>query len=222
MRIDDFDNIGVPVDGDLLDQVCEIVLSFKACDGLFACDVINLEGIDGVGYVLAVIVRQLLIDDIWSEGEHEFWLIGSPPKPNENHNTKDASAHQRYRYIIALIFISSINILIYLSIYLSKSKDKLLSTPYLINILMHIDNEHTKTQSKKFRTQDQTKAVHAEAFAVSCMDFRLVDDMVYFMDGLGYNNNYDQFVLAGASLGFTQEKYPSWGQALLDHLAIGL
>jgi hypothetical protein len=32
------------------------------------------------------------------------------------------------------------------------------------------------------------------------MDFRLIDDM-------GYNNNYDQFVLAEASLGFTQGKY---------------
>jgi hypothetical protein len=41
------------------------------------------------------------------------------------------------------------------------------------------------------------------------------------MDKLGYNNNYDQFVLAGASLGFTQEKYPSWGEALLDHMKIG-
>jgi hypothetical protein len=36
------------------------------------------------------------------------------------------------------------------------------------------------------------------------MDFRLVDDLVYFMDSIGLNNNYDQFVLAGGSLGFTQ------------------
>jgi hypothetical protein len=43
------------------------------------------------------------------------------------------------------------------------------------------------------------------------MDFRLIDDMVHFMNNLGYNNNYDQFTLAGASLGFTQEKYPHWG-----------
>jgi hypothetical protein len=36
------------------------------------------------------------------------------------------------------------------------------------------------------------------------MDFRLIDDIVRFMDGKGYNNNYDQFILAGGSLGFIQ------------------
>jgi hypothetical protein len=39
------------------------------------------------------------------------------------------------------------------------------------------------------------------------MDFRLCDDIVKFMNEQGFNNNYDQFVLAGASLGFSQEKY---------------
>lgn len=71
-------------------------------------------------------------------------------------------------------------------------------------------------------TQDQTKAESAKCFLVACMDFRLVDDTVYFMDGQGYNNNYDQFVLAGSSLGFTQQKYPHWGESLLDHMSIGL
>jgi hypothetical protein len=41
------------------------------------------------------------------------------------------------------------------------------------------------------------------------------------MNSLGYHNNYDQFVLAGSSLGFTQDKYPQWGEALLDHMSIG-
>jgi hypothetical protein len=53
------------------------------------------------------------------------------------------------------------------------------------------------------------------------MDFRLIDDIVKFMDGKGYNNNYDQFILAGGSLGFIQEKFPHWGQSLLDHMNIG-
>lgn len=72
------------------------------------------------------------------------------------------------------------------------------------------------------KTQDQTQAHSALCFAVACMDFRLVDDTVRFMDSIGLNNNYDEFVLAGASLGFTQEKYPSWGQACLDHMSIGM
>jgi len=36
---------------------------------------------------------------------------------------------------------------------------------------------------------------------LSCMDFRLLDDTTVFMNARGYNNNYDQFILAGASLG---------------------
>ena len=70
-------------------------------------------------------------------------------------------------------------------------------------------------------TQDQTTAHSANCFVVACMDFRLVDDVTHFMDKLGHNNNYDQFVLAGASLGFTQDKYPEWGKSLLDHMSIG-
>ena len=70
-------------------------------------------------------------------------------------------------------------------------------------------------------TQDQTRAHSAKCFAVACMDFRLVDDTVYFLDSLGLNNNYDQFVLAGSSLGFTQDKYPEWGATLLGHMSIG-
>ena len=56
---------------------------------------------------------------------------------------------------------------------------------------------------------------------ISCMDFRLIDDMVHAMNHLDYNNNYDQFILAGASLGLTQDKFPHWGQAALDHMEIG-
>ena len=70
-------------------------------------------------------------------------------------------------------------------------------------------------------TQDQTTAHSANCFAVTCMDFRLVDDSVYFMNSLGLNNNYDQFMLAGSSLGFTQDKYPEWGKTLLEHMFIG-
>jgi hypothetical protein len=53
------------------------------------------------------------------------------------------------------------------------------------------------------------------------MDFRLIDDVVRFMDSIGLNNNYDQFILAGASLGFTQTEYPEWGSTLIDHMCIG-
>ena len=56
---------------------------------------------------------------------------------------------------------------------------------------------------------------------ISCMDFRLIDDIVRAMDSMGYNNNYDQFILAGASLGLTQTKYEHWGKTAMDHMEIG-
>jgi hypothetical protein len=47
----------------------------------------------------------------------------------------------------------------------------------------------------------------ARAMVLSCMDFRLIDDMVVFLNEIGYNNNYDQFILAGSSLGSNQDKF---------------
>jgi hypothetical protein len=70
-------------------------------------------------------------------------------------------------------------------------------------------------------TQDQKTAKKAKCFVLNCMDFRLIDDCVYFLDGLGLNNNYDAFVVAGSSLGFTQTKYPYWQQTVIDHMKLG-
>lgn len=74
----------------------------------------------------------------------------------------------------------------------------------------------------KIRTQDQKSAKTSEVFLISCMDFRLLDDIVRAMDSLGYNNNYDQFIVAGSSLGVCQDKFPHWGKACIDHMEIGL
>lgn len=90
----------------------------------------------------------------------------------------------------------------------------------MFNLLQNYNNMHINPKLA-FHTQDQTHAHTSKCFAIACMDFRLVDDTVFFMNSLGFNNNYDQFVLAGSSLGFSQDKYPYWGQALIDHMSIG-
>ena len=72
------------------------------------------------------------------------------------------------------------------------------------------------------KSQDQKTAQSSECFLISCMDFRLLDDIVMAMDKLGYNNNYDQFIVAGSSLGVCQDKFPHWGKSCLDHMEIGL
>jgi hypothetical protein len=53
------------------------------------------------------------------------------------------------------------------------------------------------------------------------MDFRLLDDIVIAMNELGYNNNYDQFIVAGSSLGVCQDKFPNWGKTCIEHMEIG-
>ena len=52
------------------------------------------------------------------------------------------------------------------------------------------------------------------------MDFRLIDDAVYFLDSKGYNNNYDELILAGASLGYNQTKYDAWKKTVDDHIVL--
>jgi hypothetical protein len=71
-------------------------------------------------------------------------------------------------------------------------------------------------------TQNQMEAHEARAMVLSCMDFRLLDDIVEFMNSQGYHNNYDQFILAGASLGYNQQTHPHWGALWTEHLGLAL
>lgn len=74
--------------------------------------------------------------------------------------------------------------------------------------------------TKKFESQDQMTAHHAKAIVITCMDFRLIDDAVKYLDSIGYNNNYDEFILAGASLGYNQTKYTAWAETLDKHIEL--
>ncbi|MES2789668.1 MAG: hypothetical protein V4719_08610 [Planctomycetota bacterium] len=56
---------------------------------------------------------------------------------------------------------------------------------------------------------------------LSCMDLRLLDDIVEFMKQDNLSNRYDQFILAGAALGALgggDGKYSHWRQSFFDHL----
>lgn len=75
---------------------------------------------------------------------------------------------------------------------------------------------------RKYQTQNQLEAHSASTYLITCMDFRLIDDVVHCMNEMGYHNNYDQFIVAGASLGLVQTKFKHWGQSVLDHMEIGL
>ena len=57
---------------------------------------------------------------------------------------------------------------------------------------------------------------------LSCMDLRLIDDLVPFMEGDNLNNRYDQLVFAGAALGVIQKDHASWYDVFFQHLDIAV
>ena len=63
-------------------------------------------------------------------------------------------------------------------------------------------------------------AATVTALAITCIDYRLVDDAVKFFDGKHLTNNYDQVSLAGASLAAVSDKFPSSNAAFWDHIGI--
>ncbi len=65
-------------------------------------------------------------------------------------------------------------------------------------------------------------AGHSDALLLSCMDYRLIDDIVRYMDSRGMTNNYDHVILAGASLGVLTETNVAWGQTFWDHVDVAL
>jgi carbonic anhydrase len=61
-----------------------------------------------------------------------------------------------------------------------------------------------------------------DSVVLSCMDYRLMDDVGTYLNGRGLKNNYDHLILAGASLGAVTDKYPHWGQAFFEHLGLAI
>lgn len=61
-----------------------------------------------------------------------------------------------------------------------------------------------------------------DALLLSCMDFRLIDEMALYMHYRGLTNRYDQVILAGASLGVLTDKFPVWSQTFWHHVDISL
>jgi carbonic anhydrase len=58
------------------------------------------------------------------------------------------------------------------------------------------------------------------ALAITCIDYRLVDDAVKFFGTRKLTGDYDQVALAGAALAAVSAKFPSSNAAFWDHVAI--
>jgi hypothetical protein len=64
---------------------------------------------------------------------------------------------------------------------------------------------------------------HAAPYLViSCMDFRLRDELEKFMELRVGPDKYDEIVLPGASLGVFNEKYPEWSKTFEDIIRLSL
>jgi hypothetical protein len=60
-----------------------------------------------------------------------------------------------------------------------------------------------------------------EQFCLSCIDFRFIDDIGYYQNIKEKINNYDQFILAGASLGYNGiPGYENWTLCCDQHIQI--
>lgn len=69
----------------------------------------------------------------------------------------------------------------------------------------------------------QARAAGAtDALLLSCMDFRLMDDIERYMSNRKLRDKYDHIVLAGASLGAITDKYPAWNKTFWEHLDIAI
>jgi carbonic anhydrase len=63
---------------------------------------------------------------------------------------------------------------------------------------------------------------HTDILLLTCMDYRLTDDTIAYMEGHGLHDKYDHVVLAGASLGALTDKFPSWGETFWTHLDVAI
>lgn len=61
-----------------------------------------------------------------------------------------------------------------------------------------------------------------EALLLTCMDYRLTNEVEAYMTARGLRDKYDQMILAGASLGALNDRYPVWSQAFWDHLDLAV
>jgi hypothetical protein len=60
-----------------------------------------------------------------------------------------------------------------------------------------------------------------ETFCLSCIDFRFVDDLSFYQNKKGKVNNYDQFILAGSSLGYNGiPDYENWKLCCDQHIEL--
>lgn len=63
---------------------------------------------------------------------------------------------------------------------------------------------------------------HTEMLLLTCMDFRLTGAIDDYMEARGLAGKYDHVVLAGASLGALNDRFPAWADVFWTHLDLAI
>lgn len=63
---------------------------------------------------------------------------------------------------------------------------------------------------------------HTEMLLLTCMDFRLVHHIETYMNARGLQDKFDHVVLAGASLGALNDRFPAWSEVFWQHLDLAI
>ena len=83
----------------------------------------------------------------------------------------------------------------------------------IVGIIFWVFNNNSSNVRNRL---DETTA---KAVVLSCMDFRFVNDTVYFLNKQ-YKDDYNKLSLAGASLGYNQDTFKEWGITIDKHIEL--
>lgn len=75
-------------------------------------------------------------------------------------------------------------------------------------------------KSQKTRGKAAPRAAGHNVLLLTCMDLRLLDEIVAYMGGRNLTDRYDHVILAGAALGVVHTAHGHWAQTFWDHLAL--
>jgi hypothetical protein len=78
------------------------------------------------------------------------------------------------------------------------------------------------TFCKDCQDTTQVNSHHAKAFVLSCIDFRLRDNITYNLTNLGYKNEYDDSAVAGGSLGYNGLLHYNWSTTITDNIDLAI
>jgi carbonic anhydrase len=82
------------------------------------------------------------------------------------------------------------------------------------------DSHGSQTPASAGATASNTHG--ADALLLTCMDYRLTNEVNFFMNEHAMTNKYDHVILAGATLGIATDKYPAWAETFWNHLDLAV